>query len=243
MNLLKSTFLKSASIIFVSNISVAILNYSLVLVASRKLVDSYSLWTALSGLIAICSTPAYGVYTSLTRSVSVLSQTSLSHVQSYFQSYQKKIIKLWPLALIALPIASFFLHISIAEMTYPIAFLTVFYLITSIFFGLKHNVLMGLLRIKEYSITNTVAAFLRLIIGVTLLFLGVQLWALPIALFTNSIVIYFLGSYFLNRVYTSHNIPKKSNSEYKIDIKNELIGVFFTTAGLFMLNTLLYLGL
>lgn len=243
-----SSFLQSAGLIFISNILVAIFNYTIVAVASRKLIDSYSLWTALSGLIAILSTPANGVYTSVTRTSASLSKTglsnqSLSQVKSYFWAYQKKVMSYWKIAIVLLPFLAYLLVVVISGISYWIALLTISYLMLSVYFGIHHNVLLGLLKIREYALTNTISACIRLVVAVSLILMGGQIWALPIGLMINSIAIYFLGSYFLKQVYLTFAVRTTgTTSTLIIDLQEEIISIFFTTGGIFLLNTLLYIG-
>jgi hypothetical protein len=262
-----SSFLQSSAMIFVVNIVIAVFNYSILVFASRILVTDYSVWTALSGLIAILLTPINGISANINRQVADYAKNSPEKILSYYKTYQHTFQKFLLPTLLVSPVFALILQLFVSGTNFALSLVTVIYLLITIYCNIRQNVLMGALQIRSFSIVMLTGALLRLVPSLGLLFLGFGLWALPVGLLISNLSIFVISGYFLNQYFDNEKfsigklpldkgLAAKADWGYKLDKlpdgdteaastpinwKTELLGLGLTTASLFFLNTILNL--
>lgn len=219
----KSDFFLSTSIIFVNNIISGIINYILIILVSRNLVNDYSIWTALLSLTTIITTFYAGYSLELTKKISTLSSKSLLLAFELKEKLQKKLQKYFILGLILTPLPAFLIYFFLKIGNFQILLLIFITQIISFYSTLSINFLLASVKNWQYSCVTITSVIVRFAITLLFLYNGFFLWALPLGLIFSTIISYLLAEFFLFKIKSknikNNHISKnhiKENEEYSI---------------------------
>jgi hypothetical protein len=238
-------FLQSSAIMLVSNILVAGMNYSVVIFASRFLLSEYSTWTSLTSFLAIASAFSGAISTNMTRNVSKMVVTSLANSRAYLNKYINLLVSSFIWLFLLLPIVSGIVWLLLGRINYFIIFILIAYLVINLYISLQQSFLLGILDIKDYTITTIVLAFIKFSVSLFCLYLGLQLWALPIGLIVSTVLAIFITKYFVSNYFNQNPISKvelETALKSRLDLKGEFQSMLYTLISLFLLTTLMNIG-
>lgn len=233
---LRNEFLRSSAIVFASSLSVGVLNYLLVIYASRALGEDYSTWTALSGIVAILATFNTGLFTEINKTFASFSKESPTKALEFYDFLMLKARTFLFIGIIGAPLLGLILQIIFHTGTTPILAVLAVGVFLGIYTGLNRFLLLGMLHNLKFGIVNLTTGLARFIPTVILFNMGIKIWALPIGLLTSQIIAYFVAVYYI------HKIKKKvspSKTKHKFYLKPYLIASLKSTFILFLLATIL----
>jgi O-antigen/teichoic acid export membrane protein len=231
---LKNDFLRSSAVIFIANLSVGVLNYVLVIFASRMLAKGdYSVWTALTGIFSILATFNTGLFTEVNKKFSSYTQHAPSKAIGFYNFLMHKAKKLLLIGVLLSPLAGYLLWIVSDISIAPIHILLVITVFLSIYTGLNRYLLVGMLYNLKFGTVTIFTGFARLIPTVILFKLGLGVWALPIGLIISQVLSYLIANKFVKDII--HSITP-SKSTYEFALKPHLVSSFKSTIILFCLS-------
>jgi O-antigen/teichoic acid export membrane protein len=235
-------FLKDSSLLFVTNIINAFFNYGLVIFVSNKLLPgNYSLWTAITGLVAILLTLSIGIMTEFNKNASKIAKNSTLEAFSFYEYFVSKIIQVLLYGLILIPLIAFGMMWVLGNREFGLLCLVVFNVYLQIVLGLNNNFVMALLKIKEFMILSFVVTIAKFGTTIGLLYLHLEVMALPLGLLFSEIAGLLLGVYFLKNIKANLKADLAQNPiNYKIF--DHFIGMVKTVVYLFFLALFLNSG-
>jgi hypothetical protein len=194
------SFLHSSSIIFITNILIAICNYFITIFASNKIGNNYSSWVAVTGFLAFLGTFGNGMFIYL--SSELAKYKSITEKVSFANKFSNFVKSKWYFGLLFIPVITI-LGIIFFKIELSVLILLSSYIFFSYYFGLKQNILLGCVMIPQYAISNTLSTFVRLIVTITLINMNFGISSLIYGLVANMLVYWLLSSYFFKTL-TSH---------------------------------------
>ncbi|NJS40894.1 hypothetical protein HC766_00635 [Candidatus Gracilibacteria bacterium] len=221
-NLFKTNqFLQSSSVVFSTNLFIGILNYALVVIASRFLVEQYSLWTAITGFMAILLTPMTGIMTEFTKNASKLDKQSHQDAYNYLQFIQSKAKYInYAGGLIGLIFGSLYIfQVTPANLT--ITALIVSYSLFNIIANINNQFQLSTLTISRYAGTMIATNFGRFIPTIIFLNIGLGVFALPLGLLSAALVNISSGSFFIKRFFNQHKLLKNQFKPQDYNLLNQ----------------------
>lgn len=176
-----NAFLKSSGIIFVVNIIAATLNYSIpIIVRNISEKDFFPSWIALNSTVAITMVVFTALQAEFTKKTSALANRSTASAIGYLQFMQRGLLKTFFYSIPFLPIFIYIIHIVNPAESWILAITIVGNLFFQAYAVLHSSFLMGLLKLKDFSINLLLATLSRPIITTLLLLAGFGLYALPL---------------------------------------------------------------
>jgi O-antigen/teichoic acid export membrane protein len=235
-------FLKDSSLLFVTNILNAVFNYGLVIfVSNRVLPGNYSLWTAITGLVAILLTLSTGVMTEFNKNASRIAKESIPEAFRFYEYFVSKISKVLILGLVLIPFFAFIMMSILGNREFLLLCLVIFNVYLQIILGLNNNFVMSLLKIKEFMILSFVVTVAKFAATIGLILIQLEVYALPLGLLFSEIAGLVLGVYFLKQIKSKQTAKLDSKTvDYKI--YDHLLGMFKTVIYLFFLALFLNAG-
>jgi O-antigen/teichoic acid export membrane protein len=232
-------FLKDSSLLFVTNILNAVFNYSLVIfVSNRLLPGNYSLWTAITGLVAILLTLSAGIMTEFSKNASRIAKDSTTEAFRFYDYFLSKVSKVLGYGLVLIPVFAYIMMWILGNSEFGLLCLVIFNVYLQIVLGLNNNFVMSLLKIKEFMILSFVVTVVKFIATIGLIYLRLEVFALPIGLLFSEIAGLALGVYFLGQI-KSKRSTKSVVDPINYKIFDHLVGMFKTVVYLFFLATFL----
>jgi len=206
----RNSFLQSSSVVFVMNLLIALFNYALVIIASRLLLEEYSLWTAFTGFMAILLTPMTGIMTEFTKNASKHDKNSHQDSYNYFQFIQSKAkIINYTGAFIGAIFGILFLT-NIVPQNPTIIALIISYSLFNIIANVNNQYQLSTINIKRYAATMISTNLGRFIPTVVFLAIGLGVFALPLGLLSAAFINLSVGSFFINRFSHQHQLSKNT---------------------------------
>jgi O-antigen/teichoic acid export membrane protein len=235
-------FLKDSSLLFITNILNAVFNYSLVIfVSNRLLPGNYSLWTAITGLVAILLTLSTGIMTEFNKNASRIAKHSTPEAFRFYEYFVSKVSKVLSYGLILIPLFAYIMMWILGNNEFWLLCLVIFNVYLQIVLGLNNNFVMSLLKIKEFMILSLVVTVAKFVATIGFIYLHLEVFALPIGLLFSEIAGLVLGVYFLKRIKAGQEDEENTKSaDYKIF--DHLVGMLKTVVYLFFLATFLNAG-
>lgn len=179
--LVQNAFLKSSSIIFVVNLTVAAINYSVpVIVRHITAKEFFPSWIALNSTVAITMVVFTALQAEFTKKTSSLASCSQQAAIAYLRFMQRGLLKTFVYAIPFLPILIYIIYVINPAESWLLAGAIVGNLFVQAYAVLHSSFLLGLLKLKDFSINLIVATLSRPIITVLLLLAGLGLYALPL---------------------------------------------------------------
>ncbi len=218
----ENQFLKSSSIVFSVNMVVGVLNYTLVIFASRFLDDQYSVWAAMTGVMTILLTPMAGLMTEFTKNASKLDKKSNQDSFNYFQYIIKKANRINQAGIVVgvLSVILYFSKIFDSETT--ILFLIVSYSLFNILANFYNQYLLSTLSVKQYAISIIATAFGRFIPTVFFLYIGAMVFSLPLGLLSSAFLGILVSSFYIKKFSNVKNLEKNIFDPKNYNILNQL---------------------
>jgi O-antigen/teichoic acid export membrane protein len=235
-------FLKDSTILFAANILNAVFNYGLIIFVSNKLIPgNYSLWMALTGLIAILLTFSTGIMTEFNKTASKVAKKSTYEAFEFYHYFLSKVVKVLTYGLILVPIFAFVLGKTVGNGDYLLLSLLVFNVYLQIILGLNNNFVMALLKIPQFIVLSIVVTVVKFGAAIAFVYLNFEVMALPLGLLVSEIIGLLVGVYFLRKIRLESIKPKYYNApNYKIF--DHLLGMFKTVIFLFFLSLFINVG-
>ncbi len=232
--IIKNEFLRSSAIVFASSLSVGVLNYILVIFASRALGQEYSTWTALSGIVAMLATFNSGLFTEINKTFAKFAKESPGKALSFYDYLMKKARTFLLFGIIGAPLLGLILKAITNTGTTPILAVLAVGVFLGIYTGLNRFLLLGMLHNLKFGAVNLMTGLARFIPTLILFNLGIKIWALPIGLLTSQIFAYLLALYYIKKI-KKHEKP--DSTKHKFKLKPYLTASLKSTAILFLLAT------
>ncbi len=209
-----SPFLKDSSFLFIFNTLVSSVNFILQYIVLRFFNNNneFSLWVSLSGLITVVSTLVAGVSIEIVKNSSQLASEDETLPYVYFNFLITKIRQFCQYTLIISPLLAWILEFVINSGSVLLVWLTLVNLILGVYLTQNRNLLLGLLDIFNYNLSNFLITVLRLIFTIGLLIFSTGIFALPLGALISTFLGYILVEFMLNH--------KKLKLEKKIDYQN-----------------------
>lgn len=218
--IVQSNFLKSSAIVFIVNLTIGVFNYAIIIVAGRVLLNEFSVWTAMTGLMAIMITPMSGIMTEYTKKVAQLSQTSISDSLEYFSFIKRKLSPLIMLS-VAISALAILTHFTFSGNEKIVVILgLVVYMMLNVNTNIRSQYLLGILKVKKYAIVVFATSLARLVPTVVLLYLNFGVLALPLGLIISCVLGIFIGEMYVSR---TGEIVSYENLRNKFSLKKDII--------------------
>ena len=240
--LVLSEFAGSAAILFVSNITVAVFNYSIVILAGRILGNNYSLWTALNSIITILMTINIGLYSNIMRTVARLyKQKDYEGIIKYYAWYRKVLGQLVFVGLMLSPFLAYLINFGVSGASLIVSELIVVFVFLNILLGVQQNFLIGTLQNKTFAISMVIANFMRLLATGIILTTRHDLGALPLGLIASTIMVELISNYFWQKrkIELTAQITNLDTSTFVINSTIEVRGSIITIISMVLLSSLL----
>ena len=235
-------FLKDSSLLFVSNIINAALNYGLIIFVSNKLLPgNYSLWTAITGVVAILLTFSAGIMTEFNKTASVLAKDSIHNAFEFYYYFLDKVLKVLTFGLILAPIFTLLLMYILGNGSFWLLALVILNVYLQIILGINNNFVISLLEINKFMVLTFVVTAMKFIATILLIFGRVEVIALPLGLIISELVGLSLGVYYLKKIKSQ---AKNDSQQIKhvFKIFDHVQGTLKTVVIMFFLSMLLNAG-
>jgi O-antigen/teichoic acid export membrane protein len=233
-----SGFIKDSGILFGINIVNAILNYGVTIFVANQLgQDSYSLWTALIGIIAILSTVSSGIMTEFTKQSARIAKKSKEEAVHYYRYFQKRMLALSVLGLIISPVFGLTLSAMFSKGSVLLFGFVIVLVVFQLTQSINSQFFLAILDLKKFIALSLFSTIFKAIFIVAMIFAGFGVYALPISLILVQILGFIMGTFFIK----SLNItPPEIKKDYHIF--QHVKGVAFITVILFCLALFLNSG-
>jgi O-antigen/teichoic acid export membrane protein len=242
--LLKSDFLKSSTLVFVTNNLINLFNYILIIIAIYFLRDSYGLWTSTSSFLAISSVPLTSFMLLLTKKVAEkISKDNRANITIYYLNIWKKLKKHILTAFMSIPVLVIVMML-VLKLDQPwVPLLVCISLLVQFASGLNLNFLLGILRVSQFSLASLLGLVVRFSTTIGFLYLGFGVSSLPLGLIISGLVTFLIS---LKFIFIKHSGDKSIESEpHLYEFKNEFKDFWSTTilvlllAGFLNIDTIL----
>jgi O-antigen/teichoic acid export membrane protein len=233
-----SGFIKDSGILFGINIINAILNYGVTIFVANKLgQDSYSLWTALIGIIAILSTVSSGIMTEFTKQSSRIAKKSKEEAVHYYRYFQKRMLVLSGVGLIVSPLFGYILSTVFNKGSVLLFGFVIVLVVFQLTQSINSQFFLAILDLKKFIVLSVFSTVFKAVFVITIILAGFGVYALPISLIMVQILGFIIGTFFIK----SLNItPPEIKKDYHIF--QHVKGVAFITVILFCLALFLNSG-
>jgi O-antigen/teichoic acid export membrane protein len=210
-------FIKDSGVLFLVNIVNSLFNYGLVIVVSNKLgQDTYSLWTALVGLIAILLTVATGIMTEVNKQISTLASKSLEEAFRFYYFIQAKLLWVLVGGILLSPLLGFFFSQIITTGSFTLFSLVVCYIFLQITQGINSQFFLGILRIRSFVTITLLNTAIKFIATISFLFVGAGVYAMPFGLIIAQIIALTYGIYLTRKLIPTLKFSSKPSTSYHI---------------------------
>jgi O-antigen/teichoic acid export membrane protein len=233
-----SGFIKDSGLLFGINIINAILNYGVTIFVANKLgQDSYSLWTALIGIIAILSTVSSGIMTEFTKQSARIAKKSKEEAVYYYRYFQKRMLALSVLGLIISPVFGLTLSAMFSKGSVLLFGFVIVLVVFQLTQSINSQFFLAILDLKKFIALSLFSTIFKAVFIVAIIFTGFGVYALPISLILVQILGFIMGTFFIKSLnITSPEIKKDYH------IFQHVKGVAFITVILFCLALFLNSG-
>ncbi|MBC7472167.1 MAG: hypothetical protein H7196_02795 [candidate division SR1 bacterium] len=235
-------FLKDSTFLFAANIVNAVFNYGLVIFVSNQLLPgNYSLWTALSGLIAILLTFSTGIMTEFNKSASKIAKKSTFEAFEFYEYFVSKVGRVLLYSLVLVPVFAVLLGKAVGNSDFILLSLLVINVYLQVILGLNNNFVMALLKIPQFIILSIVVTVVKFVGAISFVYLHFEVMSLPLGLLMSEIIGIVVGVYFLKR-FKSQAIKPKNYIVTNYKIFDHAFGMLKTVVFLFFLSLFINAG-
>jgi O-antigen/teichoic acid export membrane protein len=235
-------FLKDSTLLFISNILNAALNYGLIIFVSNKLLPgNYSLWTAITGLVAILLTFSAGIMTEFNKTASKIAKESVHEAFRFYHYFLSRILRVLLIGAILIPVFSFVLMNTLGNGNFVLLALVVLNVYVQIVLSLNNNFVMALLEINKFIVLAVVGTVVRFVVTIALIYAQFEVTALPVGLLITEFVGLALGMYYLRGI-KAKDTSTQLKKPIIYNMWDHMVGMLKTVVFLFFLSLFLNVG-
>ncbi len=248
--LVRSQFLQASSIIFIINLVVAAVNYSVpVLVRNLTDKDFFPGWVALNSTVAITLVVYTALQTEFTKRVS-FNHSHYGHgsAQQYLDFMKQGLVRIFWLSIPLWPGLIWLINIASPVNNWLLAATVMANLFVQGYAVLHSSYLLGILRVWDFGIGLLLATISRPIATTIMLLLGWQLYALPLGYVVFALVLLSHSAWVIHRLrlstfQESQNNQPDGQSQTVCEVSGfrltaEVWGLLQTVLSFFMLSAI-----
>ena len=238
-NLWNSSFVRSNGVLFIANILNGLINFGIIFFAEAKLTKAnFSLWVAISGVLAVFQGPISGLSTHLVRKIANLDHINQSVLTSYYNQFKALMIKVFVVLVVLSPALGYLINYIFNYNDLFSSWLIIAFISFQLLLSTNQQILLGRLKIWRYVASLLSYGFIRLLLTVGLVLIGFGVPTLPFAMFIAAVIAFVIGEWLAKPVLDEI----KSEHGYNIQPIQEFKSTFWTGLVLQLLLIFMNLG-
>ncbi len=245
-----NSFLKSSGIVFIVNLIVAAINYTVPIIV-RNITDKdfFPKWIALNSTVAITLVIYVALQAEFTKKISAHhTQNSDITAKNYLNFMKGGLLKIFLFSMPILPFIIWVVRFASPSDSWTLATTVVVNLFLQGYAVLHSSYLLGMLKIKDFSIGILLSTFSRPLATTVMLLVGLDLYALPLGYMVFALVLLSHSLWIIKKydhekdLQQDKNFVSKDSSSDKttiFDLKKEFISISKTVFVFFVLSAFL----
>ncbi len=245
-----NSFLKSSGIVFIVNLIVATINYTVPIIV-RNITDKdfFPKWIALNSTIAISLVIYVALQAEFTKKISAHhTQNSDITAKNYLNFMKRGLLKIFLFSIPILPFIIWVVRFASPSDSWILATTIVANLFLQSYAVLHSSYLLGMLKIKDFSIGILLSTFSRPLATTAMLLVGLDLYALPLGYMIFALVLLSHSLWVIRRYDREKKLQEDKNFVCKnpssdkttvFDLTTEFISISKTVFVFFVLSAFL----
>jgi hypothetical protein len=238
--LINNEFLKSNGILFIANITNGLVNFGIIFFAQFSLGDreSFNLWIAIGGALAVFQGPISGLSTHLVRKIANLDHDNRGQLFSYYNQFRILIFKIVGVLVIVSPLLGLLINFVFNYNDFLSSFLIIGYISFQFLLSTNQQLLLGRLKVWRFTFSMLTYAITRLTLTVGLVLVGFGVPTLPLAMLVAAVIAFSFGEWLSMPILAEI----KSDEVYKFEPIKEFASTFWTGVILQLMLIFMNLG-
>lgn len=217
-------FFKDSALLTVVNLLSGSVNFILQFIVLQYFSSLLSLWQSLSSVTNLLTTLFTGMTAEIVKNSSNFFAKNPALARFYFTFTRSHLFRylFWSTALI--PFLVILLDPVIKTQQPILLAVVLFNFILGLFFSLNQSFLLGILALKNFTISIVLNTILRITLTLTLLFLGFDVWSLALGNVLPAAATYFYNEFQIKQIFQNQTLSELEESDFKQNYAEFKIG-------------------